>query len=163
MFMCVCACVFVCIHSPSLWQPQSGPQDFLQRKPQAQCTLHSCHDSHYMSLGANPASVLKNLPANAGDADSIARLGKSARKGNGSPLQYSCLGSPTEEVWWATVHGVAKKSQILLNDQTTVTTSSVPGSAGFHFLRPILRIVAAYAWLQSGHHIVNFSTWWEFQ
>ena len=58
MFMCVCACVFVCIHSPSLWQPQSGPQDFLQRKPQAQCTLHSCHDSHYMSLGANPASVL---------------------------------------------------------------------------------------------------------
>ena len=114
-------------------------------------------------LGFPGGSVLKNLPANAGDADSIARLGKSARKGNGSPLQYSCLGSPTEEVWWATVHGVAKKSQILLNDQTTVTTSSVPGSAGVHFLMPILRIVAAYAWLQSGHHIVNFSTWWEFQ
>ena len=115
-------------------------------------------------LGFPGGSVLKNLPANAGDADSIFRLGKSARKENGSPLQYSCLGSPTEgEVWWATVHGVTKKSRILLSDQTTVTTSSVPGSAGFHFLRPILRIVAAYAWLQSGHHIVNFSTWWEFQ
>ena len=114
-------------------------------------------------LGFPGGSVLKNLPANAGDADSVVRLGKSARRGNGSPLQYCCLGSPTEEVWWATVHGVAKKGQILLSDQTTVTTSSVPGSAGFHFLRPLLRIVAAYAWLQSGHHIVNFSTWWEFQ
>ena len=61
MFVCVCACVSVHTDthlSPSLWQPQSGPQDFLWRKPQAQCTLHSCHDSQYMSLGADPASVL---------------------------------------------------------------------------------------------------------
>ena len=103
-------------------------------------------------LGFPGGSVLKNLPANAGDADSIDRLGKSARKGNGSPLQYSCLGSPTDrEVWWATVHGVAEKCQILLSDQTTMTTSSVPGSVGFHFLRPILRIVASMVTAWSSH------------
>ena len=33
----------------------------------------------------------KELPANAGDADLIPRLGRSPRGGNGNPLQYSCL------------------------------------------------------------------------
>ena len=38
--------------------------------------------------------------------------GRSSGEGNGSPLQYSCLGNPTDrESWWATVHGVVK-SQI---------------------------------------------------
>ena len=42
-------------------------------------------------------SVVKNLPANAGDArdaGSIAGLGRSPGEGNGSPLQYSCLENP---------------------------------------------------------------------
>ena len=31
------------------------------------------------------------------------------RKGNGTPLQYSCLENPTDGgAWWAAVHGVAK-------------------------------------------------------
>ena len=35
----------------------------------------------------------------------------SPREGNGNPLQYSCLGNPTDrEAWRATVHGVAKES-----------------------------------------------------
>ena len=30
-------------------------------------------------------------------------------EGNGSPLQYPCLGNPMDRgAWWATVHGVAK-------------------------------------------------------
>ena len=30
-------------------------------------------------------------------------------RGNGNPLQYSCLGNPMNRgAWWATVHGVAK-------------------------------------------------------
>ena len=37
-------------------------------------------------------------------------------KGNGSPLQCSCLeNSMDREAWWATVHGVAK-SQTQLSD-----------------------------------------------
>ena len=57
--------------------------------------------------------MVKNLPANAGDArdtDSIPELGRSPGGGNGNPLQYSCLGNPMDRGAWgvATVHGVAK-------------------------------------------------------
>ena len=40
--------------------------------------------------------MVKNLPANAGDMGSIPGLGKSPRRGNGNPLQYSCLGNPMD-------------------------------------------------------------------
>ena len=36
-------------------------------------------------------SVIKNLPANAGDVDSIPGLRRSPEGGNGNPLQHSCL------------------------------------------------------------------------
>ena len=56
-------------------------------------------------------SVIKNLPANAGDTESIPGLGRSPGKGNGNPLQYSYLEIPwTEEPGGLTVHGVAKES-----------------------------------------------------
>ena len=30
-------------------------------------------------------------------------------RGNGSPLQHSCLGNPTDrEAWWAATHGIVK-------------------------------------------------------
>ena len=39
-------------------------------------------------------------------------------EGNGTPLQYSCLGNPIDRgAWWAAVHGVAK-SRTRLNDLT---------------------------------------------
>ena len=42
----------------------------------------------------------------------------SRKKGNGTPLQYSCLENPMDGgAWWAAVHGVAK-SQTRLNDFT---------------------------------------------
>jgi len=44
--------------------------------------------------------VVKNLPANAGeakDADSVPVLGRSPGGGNGNPLQLSCLENFTEE------------------------------------------------------------------
>jgi len=56
--------------------------------------------------------VVKNPPANAGDAGdagSIAGLGRSPGVGNGNPLQYSCLENSMDRgAWWATVQGVAK-------------------------------------------------------
>ena len=62
-------------------------------------------------------SVVKNLPANAGDSGnegSIPGLGRSSGEGHGHPLWYSCLENPTDrEGWRATVHGVTK-SQIQL-------------------------------------------------
>ena len=44
--------------------------------------------------------MVKNLPANAGDAggaDSIPGSGRSPGEGNGNPLQYSCLENPIDK------------------------------------------------------------------
>ena len=55
------------------------------------------------------ALVVKNLPANAGDADSISGLGRSPGEGNGNPLQYSCLENPMDRgALWAIAHGAMK-------------------------------------------------------
>ena len=40
--------------------------------------------------------MVKNLPTNAGDVGSIPGSGRSPGKGNGNPLQYSCLGIPMD-------------------------------------------------------------------
>ena len=63
-------------------------------------------------MGFPGGSVVKNLPANAGDAGSIPGSEGRPRKANGNPLQYSCLGNPMNQgAWQAAVHGVTK-SQI---------------------------------------------------
>ena len=55
--------------------------------------------------------MVKHLPANAGDAGSIPKLGRSPGEGNSNPLQYSCLGNPMDRgAWRATVHQVTKES-----------------------------------------------------
>ena len=56
-------------------------------------------------------SVVKNLPANAGDSGSVPGSGRSPGEGNGNPLQYSCLrNSMDREACLATVYGVTKES-----------------------------------------------------
>ena len=52
--------------------------------------------------------MVKNLPANAGNADSFPGLGRSLRVGNGNPLQYSCWKIPWTEEPGGLVHGVTK-------------------------------------------------------
>ena len=60
-------------------------------------------------LGFPGGSVVKNPPANAGDAGLIPTLGRTPGVGNGNPLQHFCLENPIDrEVLWATVHGFAK-------------------------------------------------------
>ena len=63
-------------------------------------------------MGFPSDSVIKNLPANAGDARDMGLIpgsGRSPGGGNGNPLQYSCLGNPTGiGTWWATVLMVAE-------------------------------------------------------
>ena len=67
--------------------------------------------------GFSGGSVVKNLPANAGDMGSIPGSGRSPGEGNDNPLQYSCLGNPMNRgAWWATVHGVAKSWTQLNNN-----------------------------------------------
>ena len=63
--------------------------------------------------------VVKNLPANAGDArdmGSVPELGRSSGGGHENPLQYSGLENPMDRgVWWATVHEVVN-SRTRLSD-----------------------------------------------
>ena len=55
--------------------------------------------------------MVKNLPANAGDAGLISGSGRSPGEGNGDPLQYSCLENPMDRgAWWATVDGIVQES-----------------------------------------------------
>jgi len=43
----------------------------------------------------------------------ISESGRSPGEGNGYPLQYPCLGNSMDRgTWWATVHGVAKQSDM---------------------------------------------------
>ena len=46
------------------------------------------------------SSVVKNVPANAGDMGSIRGSRTSPGEGNGNPLQYSCLENPTDRGGW---------------------------------------------------------------
>ena len=60
--------------------------------------------------------MVKNPPADAGDEGSIPGLGRSPGVGNGTLLQYSCLGNPMRAgAWWDTVHGVAKSQTLPSN------------------------------------------------
>ena len=53
--------------------------------------------------------VVKNLPANAGNAGLIHGLERPPGGGNGNLLQYSCLDNPMDRgAWWATVPDAAK-------------------------------------------------------
>ena len=65
-----------------------------------------------LSGASQMARVIKNPPANAGDArdtGSVPGLGRSPGVGNASLLQYCCLeNSKDREAWWATVHAVAE-------------------------------------------------------
>ena len=66
-------------------------------------------------MGFHDESVGKESACNAGDLGDIGLrpvLGRSPGKGNGTPLQYSCLENPMDRgVWRTTVQRVAK-SQI---------------------------------------------------
>ena len=58
--------------------------------------------------------MVKNLSTSAEDTDSVPELGRSPGEENGNLLQYSCLGSPMDSgAWRATVHGVAKESDLV--------------------------------------------------
>ena len=64
------------------------------------------------------ALVVKNSPTSAGDPGDVTLipgLGKSPGKGNGTPLQNSCLENFMDRgAWLAAVHG-AEKSQLRLS------------------------------------------------
>ena len=61
-----------------------------------------CHETYLDFAGGR---AVKDPPASAGDAGSIPGSGSSPGKGNGNPLQCSCLENSMDRGAW---HGVAK-------------------------------------------------------
>ena len=72
------------------------------------CTGHWCLLLSRGFPSGPGGTVVRNPPANAGEAVSIPGLGRFPGGGHGNPLQYSCLENPVDRgAWWATDHGVA--------------------------------------------------------
>ena len=74
------------------------------------------HDYSWASL---VAQMIKNPPADVGDAGLILGSGRSPEGEHGTPPQYSCLGNPMDRgARGATVHGVAESDTTeLLNNK----------------------------------------------
>ena len=76
--------------------------------------------------GFSGATVVKNPPANVGDAGLIPGSGRFPGGGNSNPLQYSCLENPMDRgAWRATAHGVSN-SRTRLSMHTQVICRSFP-------------------------------------
>ena len=74
---------------------------------------NACHFWKWLKvIGFPGGSVVKNPPANegdAGDTGSIPALGRSPGEGNGNPLQSSCLEDLRDGgASWAAIYGVAQ-------------------------------------------------------
>ena len=61
--------------------------------------------------------MVKNPPANVGDAGLNPTLGGPPEKGNGNQLQYSCLGNPMEEEPGGLQSMGSQKRQTMLRDK----------------------------------------------
>ena len=60
-----------------------------------------------------------------GDLGSVPGLGRSPEKGNGNPLQYSCLENPMDRgAWQAIIHAVAE-SRTRLSDFTSLKVTQL--------------------------------------
>ena len=106
-----CNRVLACIAGARLWKsPAWFKGDILVR-----LTLHLVFFLGELSQflwallveATSGGAVVKNPPANARDGSLMPGSGRSSREGNDYPLQYSCLGNPTDRgAWQATVHRV---------------------------------------------------------
>ena len=86
----------------------------------------------FPSGASQMALVVKNLPTDARDTRDVGSnpgSGRSPGRGNGHPLQYSCLQSPMDRgAWWGTVHGVAKSRIRLSGWAGTQEPSQIEGT-----------------------------------
>ena len=110
------------------------------------CYVNEC--SYIGCMSFLSGSVVKNPPANAGDASLIPGLGRHPGEGYGNPLQYSCLeNSMKSGIWWATVPRVIK-SQTQQSDLAHMLACSKSWRMFFVHLRRmcILLFLAVGCW-----------------
>ena len=91
------------------WERESSIET---RKGNQKALLVAALKASNLKEGFPGGSVVKNLPASAGDARDVGLTpgsGRSPREGNGNPVHYSCLKSHGQRSLVAyTVHGFAK-------------------------------------------------------
>ena len=88
----------------------SGVRERLKRDERVGSFLLAAVPNYHKLIGFPGGSVVKNLPVNAGDVGLILGSGRSPGEGNSNPLQYSCLGNPTDRgAWQAAVLGGCKR------------------------------------------------------
>ena len=100
--------------------------------------------------GFSGGSVIKNLPANAGDVRLIFGSGRSIGGGNGNPLQYSCLQNSMDRgAWQDTVHGVTKEPDTTeqLNNILLGATMKVHTSSPWQVLLINHSLLSSWAWI----------------
>ena len=87
-------------------------------------------------MGFPDGSVVKNVPAKAGDAGLIPESGRYPGGGNGNPLQYSCLEIPMGRgARQATVHGATEESNTSKQLNNTVFKSQLFNISYKHLIR----------------------------
>ena len=113
---CILRCTIHCAGHPAVhvkWWVFPGQREGL--------LIKACFCStSAKSWGFPGGTVVKKLPANAGDVSdvvSIPGLGRAPRVGNGNPLQFCLENSTDRGAWWVTVY-TAAKSRIWLSDWT---------------------------------------------
>ena len=95
-----------CLEDLSSLYPWHDKWTCLFSKAPISLLLNFCINRAHFSCGA----LVKNLPANAGDAGSIPGSRRLSGVGNGNLLQYSCLRNSMHRVtWWAPVPEVSKR------------------------------------------------------
>ena len=91
---------------------------------------------HLNHLGFLDGSVVKNLPATAGDTGDLGLIpgwGRSPAAGNGTPLQCSCLENSMDRgAWQSTVDGVTRVGHSLATKQEQPPSSSVNSVPSAH-------------------------------
>ena len=95
--------------------------------------------------GLPSGSMVKNPSANAGDTGvgSILELKRSPGRGNGNPLQYSCLKNPMDRgARWATVHEVTRSQTWLSRHACTFYSWNEVRGNLFHPFQPPFENVA---------------------
>ena len=132
-------------------------------------------------MGIPRGSVVKNPPANAGDARDVGLtlgLGRSPGGGNGTPLHYSCLKNPTNRgAWQATVQQVAKSwtwtsnwacvcCGSVMSNFATQWTATQQASLTFAVSRSLLKLMSNESVMPSNRLILcrlRMPAWWHYQ
>ena len=103
--------------------------------------------------------MVKDMPASTGDVGdmgSIPGLGGSPGRGNGNPLQYSCLeNSMGRGAWWATVHGGHKS----LDTTEQLNTYTKEGNRGKKLKESHREYVGSFFPMLETHAVAQIPFW----